>query len=168
MAFATQDGTVNDNIVKQVKGRSLQVVVGGKVVERSTELAYRTMIDNNDSSSRLKLHQRSNRDVMKPHLFGQKKAFTPEQNYKFRTRKLKDLVVDKLEPRMCPKTRFLRYQVLRISTLPGLIWIWHELAKKYTTRLWTRRICCHSVTESLVCTSMGHGGRLANWVQVTQ
>jgi hypothetical protein len=26
----------------------LQVVVGGKVVERSTELAYRTMIDNND------------------------------------------------------------------------------------------------------------------------
>jgi hypothetical protein len=125
---------VNDNIVKQVKGRSyLQVVVGGKVVERSTELAYRTMIDNNDKLIASKVAPEIKpRDVMKPHLFGQKKAFTPEQNYKFRTRKLKDLVVDKLEPRMCPtKNPFLTVpSATDIHAGPDLD-LAYELAKKY-------------------------------------
>jgi hypothetical protein len=77
----TQDGTVNDNIVKQVKGRSyLQVVVGGKVVERSTELAYRTMIDNNDKLIASKAAPEIKpRDVMKPLHLARRRRLHPNK-----------------------------------------------------------------------------------------
>jgi hypothetical protein len=65
---------------------------------------------------------------------------------------------------MClQKNRFLRYQVLRIST-PSLIWIWlYETLKKYIPRdsgLEEYAAYVHRSTSTLVCTSMGHGGRL--------
>jgi hypothetical protein len=99
---------------------------------------------------------------MKPHHYGQKK-FTPEQNYKFRTRKLKDLVVDKLD-KMCSTkpvsygTKFYGY-----PRWPDLD-LAYELAKKYipldSGLEEYAAICVHRSKSTLVCTSMGHGGRL--------